>query len=160
MTGHLCECQTTPSKDKWLLVDGIISWVIGITLIISAVPHLGNPYFFLGSIYAYQMVTPGLGQMITMILPVTQLIVAVCLIGRFFVNASNIVALLMIGVFALVQTMAYLRDLNIACGCFGPEHDITIGWFTLSIVYGLLMLSIARNVVACSYLLSNKRSER
>jgi hypothetical protein len=47
--------------------------------------------------------------------------------------------------FATVQTSAWLRGLDISCGCFGPGHDSPIGWFSLSLVYGLLVLSLLRN---------------
>jgi hypothetical protein len=135
----------TPDNNQWRFFDGIISWMIGMALIFSAVPHLGNPYFFLGSVYAYQMLAPGLGQIIAIILPVMQLLVAVCLIGRVFLNAAHLAAFVMLTTFVVVQSTAFLRGLNISCGCFGPEHDTPIGWFTLSLIVLLFTLSVVRN---------------
>ncbi|MDR1383760.1 MAG: hypothetical protein LBJ67_07945, partial [Planctomycetaceae bacterium] len=61
-------------------------------------------------------------------------------------NAAHLTAFIMLALFVAVQTTAYFRGLNISCGCFGPEHDTVIGWFTLSIVYLLFILSLARNL--------------
>ena len=133
--------------NRFELFDGIVSWVLGISLVISAIPHLGNPYFFLGSVYAYQMVYPSIGQFTVMILPILQLFLAVCLIGRFFVDAAHFLTLGCFLVFATVQTSALVRGLDISCGCFGPGHDSQIGWFSLSLVYGLLTLSVIRNAI-------------
>ena len=132
------------------LLDGIICWTIGMPLIISAIPHWGNPYFFLGSIYAYQMVSPGIGQMVAMVFPLLQMITAICLLGRFFIDEASVAATLLFLGFATVQTTAVIRGLDISCGCFGPGHDSPIGWFTLSLVYGLLCLSVLRNTIRFS----------
>ena len=132
---------------RFEIFDGIVSWVLGISLIVSAIPHLGNPYFFLGSVYAYQMVCPNIGQLVVMVLPVLQLFLAVCLIGRFFVDVANFLTLGCFLAFATVQTTAYFRGLDISCGCFGPGYDDPIGWFSLSLVYGLLTLSVIRNAI-------------
>jgi len=129
------------------IFDGIVSWTLGISLVVAAIPHLENPYYFLGSVYAYQMVSPWIGQFVVMILPVLQLILAVCLIGRFFIDAANFLTLGCFLVFATVQTSAAVRGLDISCGCFGPGHDSSIGWFSLSLVYGLLVLSLIRNSI-------------
>jgi hypothetical protein len=133
--------------NRFEVFDGIISWLLGIFLVISAIPHLGNPYFFLGSVYAYQMIWPIIGQFVVMVLPILQLILAVCLIGRFFIDAVNFLALGCFLVFATVQTSAAVRGLDISCGCFGPDHETMVGWFSLSLVYGLLMLSLIRNTI-------------
>lgn len=129
------------------VVDAIASWVIGVSLLLGAIPHLGNPYFFLGSIYDYRLVNPGIGQLVAMTLPWLELIVAVCLIARLFVDSAHAVALCMFAVFASVQTAAYVRGLGISCGCFGASHETVIGWFSLSLVYGLLLLAVARNLI-------------
>jgi len=47
---------------------------IGVMLLVSAVRHLSNPYYFLGSIYAYHVVGPNTGKFIAMTLPMLQLV--------------------------------------------------------------------------------------
>jgi putative oxidoreductase len=127
--------------------DDFASWVLGVALLLSGIPHFGNPYYFLGSVYAYDLVGPGVGQLVAMVLPVLQLLLAACLITRLFRSGAHLIVLPMLFGFALLQTSAKLRGLDIACGCFGPGEE-TIGWLSLSVVYCLLGVSVVRNV-AC-----------
>jgi len=127
------------------IYDSIVTWIFGVVFLISGVPHWGNPYFFLGSVYAYKLVDPGIGQMIAIGMPLIQLVFALCFLSRVFLDAAHLGTLFLFLCFATVQSQAYLRGLDISCGCFGPDHETTIGFYTLSIVYGLLILSIIRN---------------
>lgn len=127
--------------------DAIVTWIFGLTFLIAGFPHWSNPYYFLGSVYAYKLVEPGVGQMIAMGMPIIQLVLALCFLTRTFLDASHLATLFLLACFATVQTTAYFRGLDISCGCFGPGHDSQIGWTTLSLVYGLLGLSIVRNVL-------------
>ena len=129
------------------IYDSVVTWVFGVVFLISGVPHWGNPYFFLGSVYAYKLVDPGIGQMIAIGMPLIQLVLALCFLTRAFLDAAHLGTLFLFLCFATVQSQAYLRGLDISCGCFGPDHETTIGFYTLSIVYGLLILSIIRNSV-------------
>jgi len=127
--------------------DVFITWTLGLTFLITGFPHWSNPYFFLGSIYAYKLVEPGVGQMIAMTMPAIQLVLALCFLTRVFLDASHLATLFLLVCFAAVQTSAVVRGLDISCGCFGPGHDSQIGWFSLSLVYGLLVLSVIRNSI-------------
>ena len=125
--------------------DAVASWIFGLTFLIAGFPHWSNPYYFLGSVYAYKLVEPGVGQMVAMGLPVIQLALALCFLIRIFLDASHLATLFMLACFVAVQTSAYVRGLDISCGCFGPGNDSSIGWFSLSLVYSLFMISVARN---------------
>ena len=131
--------------------DAIITWTLGLAFLIAGFPHWANSYYFLGSIYAYKLVEPGIGQIMAMSMPIIQLVLALCFLTRVFLDASHLATLFLLVSFATVQTSAYIRGLDISCGCFGPGHDTTIGWFSLSLVYGLLVLSLIRNgIFLCS----------
>jgi len=138
--------------------DNLASWILGIALLLSAIPHLGNPYYFLGSVYAYDVVGPGLGQLVAMVLPILQLLLAACLISGLFRSGAHLVVLPILLAFAFLQTSAKLRGLDIPCGCFGPCED-SIGWFSLALIYGLLTLSVARNVAFGISLLGGARKD-
>ena len=134
--------------------DVLITWVFGLTFLIAGFPHWTNPYYFLGSVYAYQLVGPGVGQVIAMTMPIIQLVLALCFLTRMFLDASHVATLFLLTCFVTVQTSAAVRGLDISCGCFGPRHDSPIGWFSLSLVYGLLVLSVIRNSI---YLIASLR---
>ena len=125
--------------------DAIATWTIGLSFLIAGFPHWSNSYYFLGSIYAYKLVEPGIGQIMAMGMPIIQLVLALCFLTRVFLDAAHLATLFLLVSFAAVQTSAYIRGLDISCGCWGPGHDSTIGWFSLSLVYGLLVLSLIRN---------------
>jgi hypothetical protein len=125
--------------------DAIVTWTFGLTFLVAGFPHWSNAYYFLGSVYAYKLVEPGIGQMVAMSMPVIQLALALCFLIRVFLDASHLATLFLLICFVTVQTSALVRGLDISCGCFGPGHDTTIGWFSLSLVYGLLALSLIRN---------------
>jgi len=127
--------------------DAIVTWTFGLAFLIAGFPHWSNSYFFLGSVYAYKLVEPGVGQMIAMTMPVIQLVLALCFLIRVFLDASHLATLFLLICFTTVQTSAVVRGLDISCGCFGPGHDSPIGWFSLSLVWGLLTLSVIRNVL-------------
>jgi hypothetical protein len=127
--------------------DAIATWIIGLSFLIAGFPHWANSYYFLGSIYAYKLVEPGIGQIMAMSMPIIQLVLALCFLTRTFLDASHLATLFLLVSFATVQTSAWVRGLDISCGCFGPGHDSTIGWFSLSLVYSLLALSVIRNAM-------------
>ena len=125
--------------------DVIATWIIGLSFLLSGFPHWSNSYYFLGSIYAYKLVDPGIGQIMAMSMPIIQLVLALCFLTRTFLDAAHLATMFMLISFATVQTSAWVRGLDISCGCFGPGHDSSIGWFSLSLVYSLLALSLVWN---------------
>jgi hypothetical protein len=139
---------SAPTKFSFVKgVDRLVTWIFGIVFLFSGIPHWGNPYFFLGSVYAYKLVNPGIGQTAAIGMPLIQLMFAVCFLTRTFLDAAHLGTLFLFLCFAAVQSSAWFRGLDISCGCFGPGHDATIGWQTLSIIYSLLALSLARNLL-------------
>jgi hypothetical protein len=143
--------------------DVIVTWLIGLTLLLAGVPHWGNPYYFLGSVYAYKLVDPGVGQMVAIALPLIQLVLAVLLLTRILIDVAHLASLLLFSCFAVVQTVTFLRGLDISCGCFGPGYETTIGFQTLCLVYTLLFLSVMRNLFyffkTKSYFINNEMKE-
>ncbi|MDR1478203.1 MAG: hypothetical protein LBJ00_04610 [Planctomycetaceae bacterium] len=130
----------------WGLFDFLLTWFLGIVLLVAAIPHLVNPYYFLGSVYAYKLVDPGVGQLVAILFPFVLLVLAILLLARILIDTTHLACAFLFLCFAVVQTIAFLRGLDISCGCFGPEHETTIGLKTLFFVYSLLLLSITRNI--------------
>ena len=134
--------------DKSILasrIDVSASWIFAVAQVASGVPHLYNPYFFLGSIYAYDIVGQTTGQIVAITLPALQLVLACCLVVFRRADAAHCVSLVMFLGFAALQSYAWCAGLDISCGCFGSRNESTIGLRSLTIVYGLLALSILRN---------------
>ncbi len=117
-------------------VDPVLSWGFGVILLLAAVPHWDNPYFFLGSVYSYNLVGAVTGQAVALFLPSIQLIIAVCLITRLFIDAAHLCTLALFSAFLVVQLSAYWGGLNISCGCFGAFHA---DQFALDFLYRSIM---------------------
>ena len=146
-------CQQPPTATLRRLIDTGVSWILAVPFLISATTHLVTPYYFLGSCYAAGLFGPRVGGAAAMVLPVRQVLVAVWLIGAVYTDADHCVAFAMLGSFAVVQTIAWMRGLHIGCGCFGPRYETTIGLSSVARVYGLLVASGLRNGIRlCGFL--------
>ncbi|MCP4541060.1 MAG: hypothetical protein GY832_28320 [Chloroflexi bacterium] len=137
--------MTRDTRYRFDYLDAPLSWGLGVIFLVAGLPHASNPYFFLGSIYAYDLVGPGVAQIVAMVLPWLQLILAVCLITRIWLDAAHLIALGMLGSFVIVQSLAFYRGLDISCGCFGPCHETPIGLTSILPVLTLFLLCLVRS---------------
>lgn len=122
-------------------VDLLLSWIVGVTLAVSVLAHLANPYAFLDAVLLYGLVPGAIAKWVVILAPFLQLMLAFCLISGLLRGGAWIVALPLFLGFAVVQSYAWLIGLGIPCGCFGTS-DTPIGWLSLGIVYGMLVLTI------------------
>ncbi|MDR0608663.1 MAG: hypothetical protein LBG58_00960 [Planctomycetaceae bacterium] len=127
--------------------DFVLTWFFGLVMLVAAIPHLENPYYFLGSVYSYNLTGSGIGQLVAILLPLLQLAIALCFILRVHVDSANIVTMILFGVFFCIQLSAFLSGLNIQCGCFGPQYSSNIGIGSLSFVGTLFTLSVGRFII-------------
>ena len=125
-------------------VDISISWVLGMLLIASAIPHINNPYYFLGSVYSYSFMPRWAGQVVAAVLPVLLLLVAMCLLCRVLTREAHYLTMLLLASFTCLQAFAWMRGLAISCGCFGPAYDTAIGIQSITIAGGALVLALFR----------------
>jgi len=125
--------------------------VAGVFLL-SSLWHTSNPYYFLSSVYRYDLVGPFAGQAIAAVMPFLQLVVSFCLLGRVFVRGAFLSAIGLTTLFAVVQLSVLWRDLGISCGCFGAASDASIGAGSLTLVGSLLGMAIVG--YACAMLVS------
>lgn len=119
---------------SWQLVSSMNSTVLGAVLLFSAVQHIRNPYFFLGSVYRYELLDLHVAFIVALILPFIQLFVGVAMIANLFHPTSKMVGGLLFVIFTIVQATALFRGLSISCGCFGPSSSAPISYSSLSLV--------------------------
>lgn len=118
-----------------LTVGGIFLW--------SGSAHLANPYYFLSTIYQYELTSAPVGALIGAYLPFLELILAVCLLGNICPKSAWIVTTALLLAFVGVQGSALARGLTISCGCFGPEINRPIDAVSISFTSALAVLSIS-----------------
>jgi hypothetical protein len=96
-------------------------------LLVSACAHLKNSYFFLGTVYSYQIVQPSLGIVIAAFLPFLQIVLALCLLSNAFMAPVVLLSSLLFSLFIAVQLYAVHARLDITCGCFGVDSAKRVG---------------------------------
>jgi putative oxidoreductase len=104
---------------------------LGFLFIMSSMPKIRQPYVFLGSVYAYELVGPQLGVLVAMVLPWLELLVGVCLVGGVFVGGALLASTGMGVLFTFVLASALWRHLDISCGCFSTSLAGKISYVTL-----------------------------
>ena len=101
------------------LVRDIIRWVLGLLLLWAAVSKLANPTEFLASLYAYQLPVPrDLLKLAAVVLPWTELLCGLLLLGRMWPETALTVAAVLFVIFVVATGQAWARHLDISCGCF------------------------------------------
>jgi len=105
--------------------------------------HITNSYYFLSSIYSYEIVGPVLGVIAAMGLPALQLILAAGLVTRRFVGGALFLSAALLTVFAAAQVSALVRGLEIGCGCFGAAERQPIGGESLATTSLLLICALS-----------------
>lgn len=93
--------------------------LLGLLLLWAAVSKLANPTEFLGSIYAYELPLPrAVLQSAAVVLPWMELLCGLLLLAGFWPQTALVSVTGMMLVFVLATGQAWLRGLDIACGCF------------------------------------------
>ncbi len=112
-------------------VERALALALALLLIRSSFAHLGNPYYFLSTVYAYEIVGMETGRIVAAFVPFLQLLIGVCLLGRWWTREAYLLTGIIFLVFLAAQASALRRGLDISCGCFGASESLRIGWRTL-----------------------------
>lgn len=123
-------------------VERIVALGLALILLRSAFAHLGNPYYFLSTVYSYQQTGIELGKGVAAILPFLQMTVAVCLLLRWWLGPAYLMAALMFTIFFGAQVLALRKGLDLSCGCFGAADSLHVGAKTLASTGAFGALSI------------------
>ena len=115
--------------------------VLGSVFIAGSIGKLRHPYDFLGSVYNYELIGPGLGVAVAMILPWLELFVGICLVGGIFVTGAFLTSIAMCAMFSIALVSALWRGLEISCGCLDLANTTIINYWTAARAIFLLLLS-------------------
>lgn len=141
--------------------SNVLRWLLAMLFIWAAISKLANPTAMLGNIYDYALPLPDvLLRLAAMVLPWVELLCGLLLLANLWIQS---VLLLLLGIFTLflaVTGQAWLRHLDIACGCFnlsilGINASSKAALFLESVKFAFL-----RNIVllgCCGYLFVRTR---
>jgi hypothetical protein len=115
----------------------IVAISLAAVLFWSSVEHLKNPFAFLTNVLRYRLVSGDVAAVVAMALPVVQAVLAGMLVFGAGLRTALLGTALLLSGFSAVQTSALVRDLKIACGCFGAGNETPITWSSISAVTGM-----------------------
>jgi putative oxidoreductase len=96
----------------------VVRWILGTILVWAAVSKLANLQEFYGSLVAYRMpIGTGLLRAIAMFLPWLELLCGLALLGNIWTEAALGWAVTLFAIFTLATGQAWMRGLEISCGC-------------------------------------------
>ena len=95
-----------------------LRWLLGAVLVWAALGKVANPQEFYTALLAYRLPLPALAlQATAAILPWLELICGLLLIANLRTRAALAWAVVLFAIFALATGHAWMRGLDIACGC-------------------------------------------
>lgn len=143
--------STTPSattvRRRWNAVAREFEWcarlAVGGIFLWSAAAHLANPYYFLSTVYQYELTSAAVGAVLASVLPFLELLLAACLLSGTCPQPAWMLSSLLLLSFIAAQVSALARGLSISCGCFGPELSQPVSQMSIAFTGGLAVLAFS-----------------
>jgi uncharacterized membrane protein YphA (DoxX/SURF4 family) len=137
----------TSGWQKWLIM--MLRLGFGLLLIVASIDKIRHPYPFADVVENYHVLGEGLSRWAAVWVPYLEAIVGVLLILGVWLDEAVLMSFFLMGVFFSMVTQAYLRGLDIRCGCFFVEGDSTIGLMKvgenlLFVCFSVLLLVLIR----------------
>lgn len=128
---------------KWVVLG--LRILLGVLLIAASTDKILKPVDFAQMVVNYRVavLSPDLCRWIAIWLPYVEIAVGVLLIIGLWLDAAVIINLLLMTIFTVLVTQAYMRGLDISCGCFAVDEAApAIGIGKILENTGLTILSI------------------
>ena len=115
--------------------------ILAIIFYYAGIEKIADPGEFAVAIYNYQLLPDLAVNVLAVILPWLEIIIATCFVAGFYVRGAALISSALFLTFATALTINLLRGLDISCGCFGASSG-NINWFYLGRDLSLLFISI------------------
>jgi putative oxidoreductase len=114
-------------------------WLIAGTFLWAGMVHLWHDQDLVRTILHYRLVSEWTALLLARLIPPCEVVVGVCLLLQVKWQGALVLAMIMLMLFSAVLLQAWMRGLDIHCGCFGAN-----GWSTAhALVRDLVLLGIA-----------------
>ncbi len=107
------------SKRQLLVL--IARLVLAGAFVMAALPKIQDPVAFANSVSAFQVIDSGLSGWVALLLPWLELVIGLGILLPVIRRTSSILIGLLLLLFIVLHTSAWMRGLDISCGCFGAE---------------------------------------
>jgi uncharacterized membrane protein YphA (DoxX/SURF4 family) len=114
---------------------------LGILFLYAAWEKIIEPREFAIAVYNYRLLPDGAINLVAVVLPWLEVLLAASLIIGYYVRGSSLLSALLFMVFAAALTISLVRGLDISCGCFGGSAG-SINWLYLVRDLSLLVMAV------------------
>ena len=129
---------------KWLLL--LLRFGFGILLIYASVDKIMHPHGFAVMVENYRVFGKDLSLLTAVFVPYLEAVVGILLIIGVWLEASAFINMMLFLVFLILIGQAYIRGLDISCGCFAVDETEKIGGLKLftNILYAVFSIVLVR----------------
>ena len=130
----------------WLIL--IFRLVLGGVLLVAGALKVTDPYSSATSVRAYQILPVDLANFLGFVLPFAEVAIGVFLIVGIWVRLNAIAGGVLMVMFIIAISQAWIRGISLDCGCFGKggllETDELPVWnYTLEIARDIVLAAFA-----------------
>jgi uncharacterized membrane protein YphA (DoxX/SURF4 family) len=115
--------------------------VLAALFLYAAVEKIIDPREFAKAIYFYQIVPDFAVNLMAVVLPVLEIILALSLISGIYLRGASLISSCLFLLFAAALSISLFRGLDISCGCFGKSSG-SINWLYLVRDISLCLMSL------------------
>lgn len=119
------------------------------SFILSALPKIQDPLAFASSVEAYRVVDSNFSMWTALILPWLELVTGFGLLTPQIRGASAQIICVLLVIFIGLHASAWVRGLDISCGCFGESTSGKAPNYLILIFRNLAMLAATGLVIFC-----------
>jgi uncharacterized membrane protein YphA (DoxX/SURF4 family) len=144
------------NKKTWIVL--IARLVLVAVFLFAALPKIQDPVAFTGSIEGFRVVSYDFAVWIALLLPWLELVAGFGVLIPQIRRVSALILAVMLIAFIGLHASAWIRDLDISCGCFGVHESHTSPNYLLLILRNVGLLIACSCVLIQDWRLSDERS--
>lgn len=99
----------------------IMRLVLASVFVSAALPKVRDPVAFANAVEGFRVVGPELSNWVALILPWLELVTGIGILIPWICRSSGIIIAALLVIFIALHASAWIRGLEIDCGCFGSE---------------------------------------
>jgi len=128
--------------------DAALDWryffrfALGVVFIWAGLAKIGDPAGFAREMHHFRLLPVAFENIFAMVLPWIELVSGLALVTNALPRSAILILGALLVVFFIAILTAIIRNLDIACGCFGTSDAAKTGWVTLLRDAGFLALAV------------------
>lgn len=114
--------------------------VLAGAFVMAALPKIQDPVAFSTSVSAFRVIDSGQSTWVALLLPWLELVIGIGILLPVIRRTSGALIALLLLLFIALHASAWMRGLDISCGCFGAETGEATTDYRWLILRNLLLL--------------------